>query len=1215
MKKITTLLIASVLIVTMMLTGCTTINKDAPQYKIYELAKENGYDESYDTWLIEFADGSIEFRLVNDDLNWKYTANDAWLDLFVLEEETPNWYDSLIAGEYGHTIEQNYSVEFNTLTEDVIETQILSPGSVATIPNDIFKDDYIFSGWYNGEVLFDFETQINSKTELTAKWLIDGIILEGFTAMENHHYLEVNNDVEEVDIETLILTDSEWVLSTTNNEDGEIESKIATLIEGDNKFFLISIGDVNKVYEINIKRLMMFEVTFTYEYTNKSQVKTEVVEYQENSLVTKYNYDIKGYTYEVDFDYSEKITNDTVITITYTPIEYTITFDVNGGRELEESSITVDFEGTAVLQTPIKDKHKFMGWKLSEIYFDEYKHEVDKNITLVAQWEKNSFEINYELFGAEQNLNNPTGFDLENVQLDLYDVEKIGYTFNGWYTDSKMTNEVAFIAANSTEDVLLYAKFTAKTYTITFNSDGGSNVGDLTVTYDQKYILPQPTKTDYVFAGWYLDDVLFTSGIWTIDNNVELIAKFDVYDYSITFIIPDGVLNESNYLGYNTGDTNVLNAPAEFIGYTFNGWYLDEDYTTKITTVTGKEENLTIYANFIANDYTVTLNNEGEKTSVVVTFDSEFEFDTPKKFGFKFIGWEYNEEILNNSLWDIAANVELIAKFEEYDYTITFDVESDNQTGYNANEEVTLSAGVNKVGYEFEGWYNGDDKIEVISTSTTGDLVLTAKYTPLEYTITFDTDGGFDLDDLVVTFDDNYILPEATRNGFEFIGWKYDNAEFEDGVWTFDADITIIAKWSIIDYTITYNLNGSDDDHGNVVTYTWEDEDIILLAASRQNDTFLGWYDNKGEVVQINKNSFGDIELTAEYDSFVYNLTYSFGIGTSNGDNPETYSYDDGTIELITPSSTNYDFSYWCFDATLTKKIIYLDHDFIKTLFDRELETTQLTARYTDEKMERQLFAGTDSRGMARTYVYFGSYPQTIVDDADTLTNLSALTTVNENGYYEYKGNEYAKIVTNASDSKYQYSNGEYVKIGEEQFFLVEYIKWRVMQNEDKTYYLLSENTLDVSEFKVDLTPGLDGETIINPNNYENSDLRNKLNSSFFEQAFNDIQVGFMNNTLGVNNEEFVSSLSYEDVHNVDLGFKDSAIDLSRYSLATDYAIACGVQIDTVSADLGAARYWLISGDENNSENVYRIDKDSFVNSVVCNSEVIGIRPTVSITF
>ena len=87
---------------------------------------------------------------------------------------------------------------------------------------------------------------------------------------------------------------------------------------------------------------------------------------------------------------------------------------------------------------------------------------------------------------------------------------KEGYSFFGWYIDSEFT--VEFTEKNINDNVTLYAKWIPNTYTVNYNTSGGSDIDSVQVEYDQLIPIPEitPTKSRYTFSSWYIDEELTT---------------------------------------------------------------------------------------------------------------------------------------------------------------------------------------------------------------------------------------------------------------------------------------------------------------------------------------------------------------------------------------------------------------------------------------------------------------------------------------------------------------------------------------------------------------------------------------------------------------------------------------------------------------------------------------------------------------------------------
>src|SRR5690606_19623697 len=114
-----------------------------------------------------------------------------------------------------------------------------------------------------------------------------------------------------------------------------------------------------------------------------------------------------------------------------------------------------------------------------------------------------------------------------------------GYTFIGWFTQLSGGTEVESIVQGSTGAVVVYARWEAKQYTVTYDVDGGSALSDLTVTYNATFTLGTSTKVGYTFAGWTKDGQPFTSGTWNLDQDVTLVAVWTEWPV-ITFDLLGG---------------------------------------------------------------------------------------------------------------------------------------------------------------------------------------------------------------------------------------------------------------------------------------------------------------------------------------------------------------------------------------------------------------------------------------------------------------------------------------------------------------------------------------------------------------------------------------------------------------------------------------------------------------------------------------------------
>lgn len=157
--------------------------------------------------------------------------------------------------------------------------------------------------------------------------------------------------------------------------------------------------------------------------------------------------------------------------------------------------------------------------------------------------------------------------------------ENPGHGFGGWFKDADFKTKWDFDKDKASTDVHLYAKWTKKQYTVTFNSNGGSAVSSVTVEYGERLPKPKnPTRKGYIFGGWsyYKDKASYWNfdrapSIATVKEDRTLYAIWQK-PYTITFDSCGGIAVPSGETGYN-GVVQQPSVTPEKEGYTFAGWY------------------------------------------------------------------------------------------------------------------------------------------------------------------------------------------------------------------------------------------------------------------------------------------------------------------------------------------------------------------------------------------------------------------------------------------------------------------------------------------------------------------------------------------------------------------------------------------------------------------------------------------------------------------
>ena len=345
----------------------------------------------------------------------------------------------------------------------------------------------------------------------------------------------------------------------------------------------------------------------------------------------------------------------------------------------------------------------------------------------------------------------------------------------------------------------------------------------------------------------------------------------------VTFNANGGNVSTSSKKVYLNNPYGTLPTPTR-TGYKFNGWYTAASGGTKITDTTNVTitSNQTLYAQWIANNYTVTFNANGGSTSTAsksVIYGSTYgALPTPTRTGYAFNGWytaaSGGTKITSTTNVSLTTNQTLYAQWTANKYTIT----------YNANGGIltTTSTGVtygstygtlptpNRTGYIFNGWYTattGGTKITSSSTvSVTDNQTLYAQWTANKYTMTFDAKGGnVSPSSKSITYGSTYgTLPTPTRTGYTFVGWfTTENGSLEvtqGNVVTVLYDQTVYARWRNNEYTVVFDANGGTTPTTNKIV-TYGTAYGLLPIPTRTGYTFNGWYTVTNGGVEITSAS------------------------------------------------------------------------------------------------------------------------------------------------------------------------------------------------------------------------------------------------------------------------------------------------------------------------------------------------------------------------
>lgn len=153
------------------------------------------------------------------------------------------------------------------------------------------------------------------------------------------------------------------------------------------------------------------------------------------------------------------------------------------------------------------------------------------------------------------------------------DPTRTGYLFDGWYLGSEL---FPFNSYQVYDDLTLLAHWKSMNINLTLDANGGDvEYNTKTVTYGVDYVLPTPTRANYTFDGWYLDDTLLCpmSGVWTFSKvDITLKARWAGTQAEITFANDDNIQVDNAPITITYGDNFTLPVPTILTGDKFIGW-------------------------------------------------------------------------------------------------------------------------------------------------------------------------------------------------------------------------------------------------------------------------------------------------------------------------------------------------------------------------------------------------------------------------------------------------------------------------------------------------------------------------------------------------------------------------------------------------------------------------------------------------------------------
>ena len=473
------------------------------------------------------------------------------------------------------------------------------------------------------------------------------------------------------------------------------------------------------------------------------------------------------------------------------------------------------------------------------------------------------------------------------------------FTVNG---EAAALTDNSYTVENLLADQTVEAGFTAINYTLTYTLNGGTATNPATYTIETTtFTLNNPTKAGYDFAGWKLNGVGDAMMTVTIaqgsTGHLAYTATWTPTVYNIVYTMDGGTATPANPTTYTIETaTFTLTNPTK-TGYDFAGWKLNGEGEAMMTvTITqGSTGHLAYTATWTPTVYDIvyTMNGGTATPANPTTYtieSSAITLNNPTKTGYTFAGWTGTGLAEPTTSVTIAAGSTGDRSYTatwtptEYNITLTLDGGTAvNPTTYTIlSEDITLN-NPTKTGYTFKGWKLngvGDAQMTVtITTGSTGDVAYTATWQVNQYTITFNSNGGSDVDPITQDYGTTITSPDdPTRTGYDFDGWSPAVPA------TMPAEnMTVVAQWTKATYTVTITGGGvtADDttpEYGDNVVLTIMDDPDATLTSLTVNGTEV-----KDDIVANQytiENVSGNISVVATWNSTKEFITLGSDIAT-----------------------------------------------------------------------------------------------------------------------------------------------------------------------------------------------------------------------------------------------------------------------------------------------------------------------------------------------
>ena len=661
------------------------------------------------------------------------------------------------------------------------------------------------------------------------------------------------------------------------------------------------------------------------------------------AIATPYGFEIN----KTEGDYGKDVViaadGSTVYKVYFDRVEYTVTFDGNGGTIDGEPKVEEQYLYLSTVTAPAdadlyKEGYTFTGWSPA------VDSEATKAVTYVAQWEVNSYSVTYIVKGETEEENEVFATETYEYGADLAVIDdepkKTGYAFKSWTDAAGKT--YAFPATMPAEDIVVYAKFEARNFEAKFYEEAGDDAPyDITnADFDSAIEAPasQPeNKQGYEFGGWSTDGETpldFDNGnVIMTEEGMDFVAVWNPAAQEIPVeyytMGTDGnypAAPEKTETVASETDATVSVAPAEKANYT-----VDEEKSV-LEAVVAADGSTVLKVYYKLNTTKLTITVDGEETVIEGLVGSDVPADQipeTEKDGYNFNGWvDENGKPVDVPETMPEEDVTIKADYSINSYNVTYYVDGSVYYGPTSTVYGTAIAEPSvptKVGYSFAGWLDdAGKKPSDYGMMPSTDLEFYAQWTAnanVGYVLEvyeMNADGSYSttptttykFNDGVV--DDERTVTPTVPTGFVLDVESVETPEKSELTGKIPATGTLVLKayYAREQHTLYIDVDGTVTEkvynYGQVVEAV---EDPV-----KKGYTFTGW-DPEVPVNMPNE----DVTIVAQFDKNSYTATFDAGDGMFD-DGESVYTTDVPYADQVTapedkPEKEGYDFLGWSTDG------------------------------------------------------------------------------------------------------------------------------------------------------------------------------------------------------------------------------------------------------------------------------------------------------------